>query len=224
MKNLIIAFMLFGLFECGEKNKEFSDSEIKLILENGFEAEDLIDLKRLVKNEFSQFEISEPGYMMGENGELQKTGVEKWEGLSFQFPEDKTDEAIFRFKDELRKNGYLIFLSERGYESPSTISLIKSTDQFDILSIQKTDGINYDIVNKDVIKKLKDWDNAYGIEILGADYDWVDLIIKNPIDDVPLFAKEVYEFCPDAVDQGVGEIEELEKIIQEYKRLYLWWD
>jgi hypothetical protein len=224
MKQIIITLMFFGLFGCGQKEKSFSDSEKKLIQENGFDEDAIIDIKGFVKNEFFQFEISEPGYMIGEDGEPKKTGVEKRNGLSFKIQEEKTDEIIYRFKDKLRQTGYLIFLSERGYESPSTISIVKSTDQFDILKIQKTDGINYDIENEDVIKTLKGWDSTYGIEILGADYDWVDLIIKKPVDDYSQFAKEVYEFCPDAVDQGVGEIEELEKIIKEYNRLFLWWD
>lgn len=224
MKIIIVTVMLFGLFGCGQKNDGFSDAEIKLLQDNGFEGEKLDELKRFVKNEFIQFEVSEAGYMISEDGEQQKTGVEKREGISFQLPEEETDEVIFKFKDDLRNNGYLIFLSERGYESPSTISIIKSTNQFDILDIQKTDGINYDLENKDVIEKLKAWDNAYRIEILGADYDWVDLTIKKPIANIPEFAKEVYEFCPDAVDQGVGDIKELEKIIRENRRLFLWWD
>ena len=38
------------------------------------------------------------------------------------------------------------------------------------------------------------------------------------------FANEVYEFCPDAVDQGVGSIDELKKAITEMQGLWLWWD
>lgn len=216
--------MLVGLFGCQQRKNDFSESEIKLIGTIGFDREALIDLKQYVKRDFIQFETSDPGYIVEESGDSKKTGIEKQDGISFQIPDDKSDEIILKYKDKLRQSGYLLFLSERGYESLSTISVIKSTDQFDILRIQKTDGINYDIENADVIKKLDDWDRKYGIEILGADYDWVDFIVKRPVDDISMFAKEVYEFCPDAVDQGVGEIEELEKLIKENNRLFLWWD
>ena len=38
------------------------------------------------------------------------------------------------------------------------------------------------------------------------------------------FAKEVYTFCPDVVDQGVGSIEALEEAIKEMHGVWLWWD
>ena len=85
---------------------------------------------------------------------------------------------VFKYRENLQERGYLIFVSENGYQIPSTVSVIKSNDQFDILRIQKTDGINYNIENKDVISKLKEQDLKYkGIKILGADYDWVDFMI-----------------------------------------------
>jgi hypothetical protein len=224
MRHLIIVIMIFGLFGCRQKGKEFSESETNLIQNIGFDKEVLIEIKKYVKEEFIQFETSDPGFFMGKDGKLQKTGIEKQNGISFTLPEDKADDIIIKSKDKLKDKGYLIFVSQNGYETPSTVSIIKSTDQFDILKIQKTDGINYDLENEDVIEKLKSWDTKYGIEILGADYDWVDFTITVPSDSIPDFAKEVYEFCPDAVDQGVGEVVELEKMIGEFKRLVLWWD
>ena len=38
------------------------------------------------------------------------------------------------------------------------------------------------------------------------------------------FAQEMYEFCPDIVEQGTGSIEELIEEIKETKKLALWWD
>lgn len=224
MKQINRLLVLLVFVGCGQNSPRFSEPELLLLKSIEFDPEILLDLKQNTKNEFTQLEISELGYMIGENGEQQKNGVEKINGISFKVSENKSNEIILKNKDKLQENGYFLFLSESGYKSPSTISVIKSTDKFDILRIQKTDGINFDIENKDVIEKLKHWDKIYGIEILGADYDWVDLTFKKDIENVALFAKEVYDFCPDAVDQGVGEIEELEKIIKEEKRLFLWWD
>ena len=38
------------------------------------------------------------------------------------------------------------------------------------------------------------------------------------------FAQEVYEFCPDIVDQGVGDVGALAEILDDTRRVYLWWD
>jgi hypothetical protein len=73
------------------------------------------------------------------------------------------DEILNRFKDELNQKGYLIFISEMGYFDPLSMSIIKSTDQFDFIRLQKTDGRNYDVMNEDVINKLREWDSKYGI-------------------------------------------------------------
>jgi len=35
---------------------------------------------------------------------------------------------------------------------------------------------------------------------------------------------EMYEFCPDVVDQGAGSVEELERGIKLTNSFYLWWD
>ncbi len=224
MKQLIYGLLFFALISCGQNSANFSKSELLLFKNIEFEKEILSDLKNSINTEFFQLEISEPGYVIDENGKQIKTGIEKLNGISFTTSENQAYEIIMKNRVELKSKGYQLFLSESGYESPSTVSVIKSIDKFDILRIQKTDGINFDIENKDVIEKLKVWDETYGIEILGADYDWVDLTFSKDIADVKALAEEVYDFCPDSVDQGVGEISELERIIKEEKRLFLWWD
>ncbi|PKB43055.1 uncharacterized protein DUF4253 [Cellulophaga sp. RHA19] len=224
MKQLIYGLLLFAFLSCGQTSVNFSKSEILLFENVGFDKEILSDLKKAAAEEFFQLEISEPGYIIDKNGTQSKTEIEKLNGISFKTSENRAYEIILENRVELKSKGYQLFLSESGYESPSTVSVIKSMDKFDILKTQKTDGINFGIENKDVIEKLKVWDKKYGIEILGADYDWVDLTFNTDIIDIAAFAAEVYDFCPDSVDQGVGQISELERIIKEEKRLFLWWD
>lgn len=224
MKKLIFAIIILSLSGCITEKKLFSKNETDLLSQNGIKKETLADLKQSIKTKFSQYETSDPGYMIGEDGEIIRTDLVKEKGISFNLLEEDSEKILFRFREKLKSKGYLMFLSHVGFESPSTISIIPSHNKFDILRLQKTDGINYDVENEDVINKLKEWDKQYGIDIVGADYDWVDLILLKQIEDVPKLAKEVYSFCPDVVDQGVGTIEELEKILKEHNRVYLWWD
>lgn len=224
MKKITVLLLLIGLFSCGQNPSSFSATELVLFKEIGFDAVVLSDLKQYSDKDITQFESSDPGYIIHSDGTQVKTGVEKLEGISFQVDEATSYEIILDYRVSLKEKGYLVFVSKSGFESPSTVSVIKSNDKFDILRLQKTDGINFDLENNDVINKLKEWDAAYGIEILGADYDWVDITFTKDIKNVSKFAKEVYAFCPDAVDQGVGEIKELEQLIKDEKRLFLWWD
>ena len=87
-----------------------------------------------------------------------------------------------------------------------------------------TDGDDYDISNQDVIERLKEWEINSPFDIhrsrqrLGGDR------IQDLTKGLEAFIEEVYDFCPDAVDQGPGSIAELVKEIQKTKKLFLWWD
>jgi hypothetical protein len=48
-------------------------------------------------------------------------------------------------------------------------------------------------------------------------------LLKLPAD-TQAFARDVYEFCPDIVDQGVGSVEAQEESIRDSGQVYLWWD
>ncbi|MCC2540233.1 DUF4253 domain-containing protein [Bacillus thuringiensis] len=103
---------------------------------------------------------------------------------------------------------------------------MQGNGQFDILAIQPTNGVNYEVSNKDVIFKLRKWNDRYPFIIISADYDWVDTIFSVlPTDaEMQSFAQEMYEFCPDIVEQGTESIEELVEEIKKTKKLFLWWD
>ena len=57
---------------------------------------------------------------------------------------------------------------------------------------------------------------------MGAGLDWMEARFVNPPKDFTLFAKEVYDFCPDVVDQGTETVDALAKEMQRTNTLYLW--
>jgi hypothetical protein len=59
---------------------------------------------------------------------------------------------------------------------------------------------------------------------LGAGLDFVFIKFKDKLENVEGFAKEVYEFCPDAIDQGAGDMPTLIKGIEDLNGMYFWWD
>ncbi len=54
--------------------------------------------------------------------------------------------------------------------------------------------------------------------------DWLQAEFVTPPSDWNSFAQEVYEFCPDVVDQGTGSVEALSLELQQMNGVYLWWD
>ena len=132
-------------------------------------------------------------------------------------------EAFKTLKAKFRAQGYLVFVFE-GENNVSGLAAIKGTDELEILRYRRTDGINYDLENEDIVKKVSEWKAKYGLIVIGCSRDWLHVEFDNLPDDLNAFAKEVYAFCPDAVDQGVGSLEALSQAIKEMKGVWLWWD
>jgi hypothetical protein len=147
------------------------------------------------------------------------------DGVYVPVAEDKTDTVLAALRRKLIPMGYLPFVIEmNGSIKTDKIGVLKGTDQYEILRIMHTDGSHYDILNEDVIERLKDWEKTAPFTILGADNDWVEIEFKTLPRDLKAFAEEVYDFCPDAVDQGPGSPAELAREIRLTRKLFLWWD
>jgi hypothetical protein len=146
-------------------------------------------------------------------------------GITVSVPEDRTDHILSSLRKKLLPLKYMAFVVEMNAGLKiDRIGIIKGTDQYEILRIMHTDGDEYDISNQDVIDRLKEWEVHSPFDIIGADSDWVEIEFKILPKDLKAFAEEVYDFCPDAVDQGPGSIAELAKEIQKTRKLFLWWD
>lgn len=78
-----------------------------------------------------------------------------------------------------------------------------------------TNGCNYDVDNEDILKKIREWHNTLEIEVLEVTHDSVTIHFKTLPADTKRFAQEIYEFCPDTVDQHFGLFDEIFESIEE---------
>lgn len=78
-----------------------------------------------------------------------------------------------------------------------------------------TNGCNYDIGNEDILNKVKAWDTALEIEVLEVTHDAVTIHFKRLPDDTRQLAQEIYEFCPDTIDQHFGCFDEMFEAMEE---------
>ena len=79
----------------------------------------------------------------------------------------------------------------------------------------RTNGINCDITTADVEKQLTRWDELYGVLISEVQADRLTIHFEKIPDNVSSLAKELYEFCPDIIDQGFGVMDEMVDMAQE---------
>ncbi len=167
---------------------------------------------------------------------LTKSPLEKLE-FEQEYSEGEKPNAIWSFTTEenarklvlenlekQRKNGNYIFISEIAHNE-CKIGLTGSTsDPYKLMELAETNGANYDLDTSHIIEKYKKWDKEFGIIPIGIGFDFCECQIKNKNLDYKKLAKEVYEFCPDSVDQGTETVEALEEEIRRTGSIFLWWD
>lgn len=77
------------------------------------------------------------------------------------------------------------------------------------------------------VAALRRWHERFGAELIGINGDTLNLRVANPprsrVEAIAL-ARELYGFCPDIVDQGVGTISALAASLTASQWWYLWWD
>jgi hypothetical protein len=77
------------------------------------------------------------------------------------------------------------------------------------------------------IAALRSWQARYGAELVGASNDTLNIRVKSrpgSRKEALMLAREQYEFCPDIVDQGVGDLSSLAAMLMESDWWYFWWD
>jgi hypothetical protein len=91
-------------------------------------------------------------------------------------------------------------------------------DKYQQLREVGTNGDNYDIGTEDVIHQLQKWDAEYGIELTDVEFDTVTVIFRNLPEDLTDLAVEIYEFCPDTIDQHFGCFAESIEIMEGFEQ------
>ncbi|WP_108672336.1 DUF4253 domain-containing protein [Peribacillus acanthi] len=149
-------------------------------------------------------------------------------GVSFMASLQGIEDLVMNLQSKLRPFGLIVIILERsfGLKKACKIGVIPENDPFEILKILQTNGENSGISNHDILVKLKDWNKRYPFDLIGVNHDWVEIQFSYlpEGDELISFAKEIYAFCPDIVEQGSESIEGLIEELTETKNLFLWWD
>ena len=80
---------------------------------------------------------------------------------------------------------------------------------------------------EEMMAVAKYWYEEYGAIIATVSHDTLEFYVSERVEDgekAMELAKEMYGFCPDCVDQGVGSIAELCAGIRKSNVWFFWWD
>ncbi len=231
MKSITLAFVVLSLFMSCSQTPTTTDSvtedtntmqEEQLLLDSiGFETKALLAIRAVSDSIIFRHNVA---FDTDGKSKLDALSLND-KGFYFKADQKKSRNIVLQLREPMRSTGYLIYISEMNYGySPDKIAVIKSTDQFDILKYEMTNGLNYDIKTEAIVQKLTEWSTQINFKIIGAGFDFVDAVFLNEPEDMSSFVKDIALFCPDVITQGTGTVERLEVEYRRSNGFYLWWD
>jgi hypothetical protein len=186
------------------------------------------DFNEAANAEEFQQAIMEAAAMLGSQPQTLRSPGEDKElaGVSFAVPAKKLD-AILRDAHEkfLAKGFYLFrYVQNFNFDSrPDKVGLLPTNDKYMVMAAMETNGNNYDIGTAGVIDWMKELEKEQPFILTGIGYDFMEGHFTETVKDPRSVSERMYVFCPDIVDQGVGDLDKLATELKNGK-LYFWWD
>lgn len=148
-------------------------------------------------------------------------------GHSALVPADAAKALLMTLRADL-PDGYVAFVgTTRNLEDPSVteveLVIARGRNQFDIVRLAATDGVNHGHATDDIIARLKAWDRQTGIDVWQAEADTIQMDLTRDPPDPDAFAKALHTFCPDILE-GMDGLESLQKTLRKGNTVHLWWD
>jgi hypothetical protein len=150
-------------------------------------------------------------------------------GLKVFVEFDSTQKNRESLSKYFKPKGYLVFLSGQYYNRKGTknfLTIIKSSDQFDIVKFQGTIDSNKKRpkTNEVIIEQLKKWENDFKFEIAGAEIYYIEAKFITKPSNMNKFADELTKFCPELLNDGTGKIEDLISDMNKNNSFYMLFD
>jgi len=168
---------------------------------------------------FFVVELAHSENLRGDNG------IEQDRLTGFSVRTKKSEDLIASFRTQLRSRGYLIFKSHKGYGSLSDfVTIARGNNSYDILKIQGTEAMNYQLGTRDIIAWLREQQKLGTFVVIGAGPDWLEARFIKPPKNMVGFAKKVIAFAPDVIDRRTPTPEDLAKKMERTNGFSLVWD
>jgi hypothetical protein len=141
-------------------------------------------------------------------------------------PEKGWEALLLRIRSKMGP-GLIAFVGTINDENPKKLQVelvvAKGVDQFEILRLAQTDGVNYGLKTEAIIAELKAWDREFGIDIRHAQTDQIHVVFKTLPKDQLAFANRAVKFCPD-LRQTIPTVPAIAAALYRTKDMMLWWD
>jgi hypothetical protein len=151
----------------------------------------------------------------------------KVSGASIGVGAARADSLLAGAQRRFLERGFFLFRHEPNYGLNGRLdrlALVPIWDQFRVVKVVGTTGLNYDISNAAVIAWLKALEQDAPFVLTGIGDDHVEGRFTGRLADPESMAQRLYRFCPDVVEQGTGSVSGLATELRRRNTFYCWWD
>ncbi len=146
-------------------------------------------------------------------------------GVLVRLPSETADQLLAMHQRSFLDRGCFLVRSKRGYTTgKDELMLLPTSKRSEVLATFRTNGGNCDVDTHDVIDWLDQLEKREPFLLTGAGFDWCEGAFTQPLADSKKLAKQIFEFCPDVVTQGTGDVPSLALELRKTRRFFLWWD
>ena len=90
-----------------------------------------------------------------------------------------------------------------------------TNDPFAAVHAAATSAPNYETDNAAIIDRLTQWQSLCSFVVKSAKGDRIEIEFTTLPKDMDAFVRDLYDFCPDLVDQGTGCLHEMLEMAEE---------
>lgn len=146
-------------------------------------------------------------------------------GISFLVNADSSVLLVDTLNSQLAYRDCVAFISDDTYreDKKQVVSIIHTTDKYDIVRMQETHGGADNFFTDSLIVRLKQLEQKYAFEFVAVGGDWMVLKPKGVISDWVGYASETLKVCPpeDHIEDVAAYAEALK---EEEGKVLMWWD
>lgn len=146
-------------------------------------------------------------------------------GYSFTVSREQADRLLEQYFQEARDSGFLLFRATISVaDGDHRLVLLPTSDNYIAVRGMQTSAANHDLSPTDIIRWLQALEKRQPFLLNGIGRDFLEGWFTSKPTNADELAKDIYEFCPDVVDQGTETVKRLAAELRKTKRLFLWWD
>ena len=128
-------------------------------------------------------------------------------------------------QDRCLEEGFVLVASAFDVEDrPETLALLPTADPYAAFAAFELNGANVGLDTAAIVAWWKEREQRLPVRFTGVTSDTLLGSWRSPPTDPEGLARELYELCPDVVDQGFGDEERLALHLAQSATFRLWWD